>query len=218
MRNNKQCIWTSSYDRGLVWLLDMWPEIKKQVPEATLVITYGWNLFDAIYSNNPERQMWKAEVNNLMKQPGITHLGRVGQKEMVNLLQECGVWAYPTNFDEISCISAMKAQVYGAIPVTMAKAALKETVKFGIKVEGDIADDKTQKEFVKSIVAMIKTPIDRDKMMEESKKLFNWEGVAESWITEFSTPKVYSVDWLEETWKKLPEELRKDEWKSYRLK
>ncbi len=217
MKNNYRCIWTSSYDRGLNWLLDMWPEIKKQVPQAELTISYGWNLFDTIYFNNPERQAWKAQIDAKMKQPGITHIGRIGQEEMVKELQRSAIWAYPTDFDEISCISAMKAQVYGAIPVTMDKAALKETVKFGVKVKGDIADPEVQKEYIKEVVKMLKTPIDREEMTKKAKELFSWEGVAKDWVEEFSLPKVYSDEWAQATWEALPKELQEDSWKPYRI-
>jgi glycosyltransferase involved in cell wall biosynthesis len=226
MRNNKRCIWTSSYDRGLEHLLNMWPEIKKEVPEAELQITYGWNLFMSVYGPtglgpNPERQAWKEKMDKKMKQPGITHIGRVGQQKMVELLQQSGIWAYPTDFDEISCISAMKAQIYGAIPVTMNRAALKETVRFGVQVDGDIADKQVQKEYIKYVVDWLKDENKqksvRKEMCDWAREEFSWIKVAESWSIEFQAPKVYSNDWLLSIWKKLPSDLRKEEFKSYRL-
>lgn len=221
MKNNYRLIWTSSYDRGINWLLTMWPEIKKQVPQAELTISYGWNLFDVIYFNNPERQAWKTQINEMMNQPGITHIGRIGQAEMVKELQRSAIWAYPTDFDEISCISAMKAQVYGAIPVTMDKAALKETVKHGIKVKGDIADPEVQKQYVENLVDLLKKPKlqeeIRNKMVPDAKEKFSWFVVADEWTEEFDKPKVYSDAWAKSTWEALPKEFRKDEWKPYRI-
>lgn len=35
-----RCVWSSSPDRGLHWLLSIWPEVKKAVPHATLRIFY----------------------------------------------------------------------------------------------------------------------------------------------------------------------------------
>ena len=46
MRNNKLCIYGSSYDRGLEHLLKLWPDVIKEVPNAQLRIFYGWILFD----------------------------------------------------------------------------------------------------------------------------------------------------------------------------
>lgn len=209
MRNLKRAIWTSSYDRGLEHLLDIWPEVKKEVPEAELQITYGWELFLAAHTKlayNPERIEWKNSMDKKMKQPGITHLGRVGQQEMVKLLSEAGVWAYPTDFDEISCISAMKAQCYGAIPVTMAKAALKETVKFGVLVEGDIYDPEVKKKYSQELIEALNGKWDktREPMMAECRQLFGWKSVAEKWIEEFKQPKVGTEEWAKEFVNALP--------------
>lgn len=221
MRNPKQCIWTSSYDRGLNHLLDVWPEVLKEIPDAKLIITYGWNLYDAAFPNNPERKAWKEKINKQMEQKGIEHRGRIGQREMVKLLQESGIWAYPTDFDEISCISAMKAQIYGAIPVTMKKAALKETVKWGELVPGDINDPKVKEIYTKFLIDWLKYPDNQEKtrqiMMEEAPKLFSWKGVAKNWQEEFAKPKVYSTEWAQEVWDRLPKELKEDSWKPYRL-
>lgn len=192
MRNNQRCIWTSSYDRGLDHLLSIWPEVLKEVPTAELYITYGWQTFDAVHRDNPERHAWKEQMSKLMAQQGITHLGRVGQAQMVELLKESGIWSYPTDFEEISCISAMKAQVYGAIPVTMTKAALNETVQYGSKVGGDISDPEVKKTYLSELVAWLKDDqrqeATRKIMMPWAKKTYDWAGVAEEWTAEFKTP------------------------------
>lgn len=99
-KNNKtiRLWWQSSYDRGLVYLLRMWPRIKEVYPNAEFHCTYGWDFYDSVYSDNPERQAWKAEINKMMEQPGITHYGRVGKKKLQELRKQCDIWAYPTDF------------------------------------------------------------------------------------------------------------------------
>ena len=82
-KDNHKCIWTSSYDRGLEHLLKIWPDVLKEVPDATLEIMYGTKLFDQFYANNPERMAWKTKVFEMMKQKGITHHDRVGQEEIL---------------------------------------------------------------------------------------------------------------------------------------
>ena len=226
MRNNKQCVWSSSYDRGLRYLLSMWPDVLKEVPDAKLIITYGWNLFDAIFEHgrpayNPERLAWKEKMNEAMNQPGVTHLGRIGQQDMIKLLEHSGIWSYPTNFDEISCISAMKAQIYGAIPVTMSKAALKETVLYGTKLFGDINDLEVFSTYIEELIGWLKDnerqEATRKVMMPQAKLAFSWRGVAEAWKSEFDSPKVYSDEWAKELFESLPEGLKKDEYKPYNL-
>ena len=46
-RNPYAVIYGSSYDRGLEQLLEMWGDVKKEVPQAELHVCYGWNTFDA---------------------------------------------------------------------------------------------------------------------------------------------------------------------------
>lgn len=182
-------IWTSSYDRGLEHLLKMWPDIKKEVPEAELHVYYGWQLFEKFYKNNPERMDWMARMNDMMKHDGIFHQGRVSQPEIHEIMKDMDIWAYPTHFGEISCITAMKAQILGCIPVVIEYAALETTVQHGVKVKGDIYDPKIKEEFKTELISLMKDKKRqkkiRDKMMPWAKEYFTWAKVAKEWSDEF---------------------------------
>ena len=189
VRDSHLIIYGSSYDRGLEHLLKMWPDIKKEVPDARLNIFYGWNLFDLGYHDNPERMAWKDKINELMKQEGITHLGRVSHQECINQNKMAGIWAYPTHFGEISCITGMRAQTYGAIPVVVNYAALKETVQYGIKIDGDIYDPETKDLFKKELIGLLKDEKHQEEirgpMMRWAQENFSWSKVARQWNDEF---------------------------------
>lgn len=191
MNDSKTLVYGSSYDRGLEHLLKMWPEIIKVVPDAKLRIFYGWNLFDVAYHDNPERMAWKDSINKLMKQDGITHLGRISHGAVKEEMERAGIWAYPTHFGEISCITGMRAQACGTIPVVIAYAALAETVQHGIKVDGDIYDQETKNEYIKEIVALLKDEGRqkeiRKNMVPWAKKKFTWANVAKQWVEEFES-------------------------------
>jgi glycosyltransferase involved in cell wall biosynthesis len=182
-------IYTSSYDRGLEHLLRIWPDVLKEVPSVTLDIYYGWKLFDKFYRNNPGMMAWKARMNKLMDHPSITDHGRVSQDEIENKMKSSHVWAYPTHFDEISCITAMKAQVFGCIPVVINKAALKETVQYGVKVEGDIFDPKVKKEYTKQLIKVLNGDhnVDVTEMKKWAKNKYKWSSVAKQWGDEFKS-------------------------------
>ncbi len=189
MRNPNACLYTSSYDRGLEHLLKMWPDIVKANPKAELNIFYGWQLFEKFYAGNPASMSWKDKLDKAMKYKGITHHGRVPQHEMKEWIEKCGLWTYPTHFGEISCISAMKAQAWGAIPVVIDYAALKTTVQHGIKVEGDIYDKETQEKYKAELLKAFDPKWQesvRPKMMEWASKEFAWDKVAERWSDEFN--------------------------------
>ena len=189
MRNPKLIVSGSSYDRGLEHLLKMWPDVLKEVPEAQLKIFYGWELFDRMHGNNPERHAWKEKMQGLMKQPGITHLGRISHDACVKEFESAGVWAYPTHFGEISCITAMRAQALGAVPVVIDYAALQETVQHGIKVPGDIWDTEVKEKFKSELIALLKDEKRQEEIRAEmipwAKEKFTWSKVAEQWEEEF---------------------------------
>jgi glycosyltransferase involved in cell wall biosynthesis len=123
----------SSYDRGLDFLLKMWPDIKNKFPDATLDICYGWDLFDKATQNNEERREWKERVVEMMSQVDITHHGRVGKKELEKIRKECGILAYPAYFTEINCITVLESMKDGLVPVTTDLAALSETNDCGVE-------------------------------------------------------------------------------------
>lgn len=188
MKDFKRMIYTSSYDRGLEHLLKMWADIKKESPEATLHIFYGWQLFDRFYSDNPASMAWKNNMCKMMSQEGITDYGRYSQKDLVDEYKKSGIWAYPTHFGEINCISAIKAQAYGCEPVVVNYAALKETVQYGKRVEGDIYDEETQNEFKKALIETLKNPMNeskRDEMMKWAKDKYSWSVIVDQWDREF---------------------------------
>lgn len=191
-------VYGSSYDRGLEHLLKMWPDIKQAVPDARLRVFYGWNLFDVGHADNPSSMAWKDNMNKLMEQDGITHLGRISHGAVRKEFERAGIWAYPTHFGEISCITAMKAQAYGSVPVVIDYAALKETVQFGIKVKGDIYDQETKDLYKNALIALLN---DEEHQQEVRKEMipwatehFAWSQVAKQWDEEFRSPKVISLD------------------------
>jgi len=194
MNNPKKVIYTSSYDRGLEHLLKIWPDVVEAAPDAELHIYYGWFLFKKFYGDNPERMAWMDNMNKMMEHKGITHHGRVSQPEILERMSECGIWAYPTHFGEISCITAMKAQAVGCIPVVVPYAALETTVQYGIKVEGDIYDPAVKKKFTEELISLLKDEKRQEKIRKEmmpwSKEWFTWKRVAQQWSDLFKGKEV----------------------------
>jgi glycosyltransferase involved in cell wall biosynthesis len=128
-------------------------------------------------------------VLDMLQQKGITYHARVGHGELHQAMAESSIWAYPTDFDEISCITAMKCQALGAIPVVINRAALKETVKNGIKIDADITTDMGQKEYFNQLIRLLKSQDlqneIRPDMMKWAKDFFTWDKVARLWDQEF---------------------------------
>lgn len=176
---------TSAPDRGLMCMLQMWPRIKERYPEAEFHWYYGWETYDAHNMNNPERMAYKDELVALLNQEGVFEHGRVSHAKIAQETASADLWVYPTEFPEISCISAMKAQALGTIPVVCDTGALKETVQTGIKIPyEDIYDnEEAQEAFIKALGDA--RELDREECRSFAKK-FSWEKVADQWDKEMS--------------------------------
>ena len=181
-------LYCSSPDRGLQHLLFMWEDIRKTYPDATLHVAYGWKVFDKITGQSQERQEWKKNMLMLMQQEGIVDHGRLGKEELRKLRQQCGIWAYPTDFTEINCINALECQADGVVPATVAYAALKETVGSGFTVAGDIIDKETRDEYLKNLLKLMGDEKWWKEEQEKGKKFvkdYSWDRVSKSWLHEF---------------------------------
>jgi hypothetical protein len=195
-RNPKKIVYGSSYDRGLKELLEMWPEIKINDPEATLEYFYGTVGIDKqIEAGNGQFKIFKDEIEYLTKQDGVKCLGRISHREVAQQYLSAGVWCYPCWFPEISCITAMHAQIGGAIPVVTPSAALMETVRWGLTTRtvrdetgslpwGTRMESGQMDEFVRLTLKALDPKFQntfRPKMIEDAKRRFDIRGLALSW-------------------------------------
>jgi len=184
MKKNHHLWWQSSYDRGLSIILELWPRIKEKYPDATISIAYGWDLFDKAFTDNKERQEWKKHVQELMKQDGVIHHGRIGQSKLKELRKECGILAYPTWFDEIFMIGAVESQNDGLVPVTMNLGALPETAQKGVLVDGDINDKQVQEKYLEELLSLMGDDDRWKKMSHKCQKFarkFSWDNMSKKW-------------------------------------
>ena len=126
--NPYSCIYGSNYGRGLDLLLDIWPTIKDQYPQATLDIYYGWQSWGSL---SPEKEKnLRAKIPELYPLDVREH-GRVSHYELNYAYNRASLWVYPSYECETFCITALRAQYAGAIPVVFRWAALNETVRHG---------------------------------------------------------------------------------------
>lgn len=88
-------IWPSSPDRGLPFLLDLWPAIRAINPNATLDIYYGWDLYDLFGQPQDYKNFIMSRVEEL---PGVTWRGKVGKSQMYHEMLGAGYWMYPSEF------------------------------------------------------------------------------------------------------------------------
>jgi len=190
IRDPYTMVYGSLYNRGLVQLLTLWPKIKLAVPQAKLRIFYGWQTIEKLLPLK-DFQEFKKQIEHLMDQESITHLGRISHKEVAKEMLGAGIWAYPCiGFNEISCITAMKAQIGGAIPVVIPKAALNETVKYGIKISNGQNSEEILNNWADALIQILKDTKGQEqfrKVMQKGvKDIFNYQKLAKQWIGVFN--------------------------------
>ena len=199
-RDNNLIINTSAPNRGIFALTHMFKEIKKQHPEARLQWAYGWTTFSNGFRENQKVMEWKEQLEKDMKEIGVEVLGRLSHGDVANLYLKAGIWAYPSGFGEIDCISLSKAMGAGAYPVTTDFAALGEKQGHGgTFVHSDmtsnnwlkpdqhdfsIIDPKQIDESVKAIVKYLKNPPtekERDGMRKWAQETYDWKRIYNVW-------------------------------------
>lgn len=128
-------IWSSSPDRGLDTLLQLWPWIKSEWPDATLDVFYGWEFIDKVIAGDPAHPLnyIKSKIsylwhNNGAEDGGLFWHGRVSPATLAKAQQQAEVWLYPTDFMETFCLTAIQAQLCGALPIASNLAALTENI------------------------------------------------------------------------------------------
>lgn len=176
----------SSADRGIDVLLALIPKVEKKLGrKVTSCWAYGWNVYDKFHSKNPGKMKWKWQVIRLMNEVGMDSKGRLSHEELSDLMRDTKVWAYPTSFPEIHCITALKAQAAGCKVVTSGYAALQETVYIDEKEIEDIHDKPEELDkFVDRIVEALKTPRDEKALKATAEKVIaenDWSVVAKKW-------------------------------------
>jgi glycosyltransferase involved in cell wall biosynthesis len=178
--NPYACIYASSYDRGLEVLLDNWPYIKKRFPQATLDIYYGW---PSVPIENEAKM--RQQLLGLASM-GVQEHGRVGHEELTRAFERASLWTYPSTFQETFCITALRAQLAGCVPVVVKQAALHETVRHGYSCDDSIYFVKTLLEAMRNAEQI--TLEDRKKMGEFVLKEYTWSGMARQWHELFNQP------------------------------
>lgn len=191
-RDPHKILYASSHVRGLAYLYEIWPEVKAAVPDATLDVYYGRESYDAVHKGNPERMKWMdGMVAKAKELEGVTDHGKVSQTKIMEQGFRSGLWAYPCPFPEIYCITAIKSQASGAVPVASNFAALEETIQFGHKQSFGEFDDSDLQKYKESLIWWLQHPEEQEKVrpgMMKWARTVSWANVAGGWHEDFNTP------------------------------
>jgi len=144
-------IYSSFPNRGLLPLLQMWPEIYKMNNQASLHIYSDVN---GKWVNNVDPQHMK-EVKRLLQQNislNIHYHGWVDKKTLSQAWLSSDIWLYPCIFMETFCLTALEAALTNTLVFTNDLAALQNTVgDRGIVIKGNPMEKEWQKQALEKI-------------------------------------------------------------------
>jgi FkbM family methyltransferase len=114
-------IYTSCTERGLSKLLDLWPKILEEMPDAELVIS----CYNPFPQNDDEHRM-----NGIIQKysSSIKHLGSLKREKLYELMATAEYWLYPSHFPETSCITSMELLMSEVVCFYYPEAGLVNTI------------------------------------------------------------------------------------------
>lgn len=181
--------YSSDWQRGIDQLVEIWPAIKEEIPDAELHVAYSYDLIRHLYKlTGDTAKLRKVEdiYAKLKALPGCFYHDRLSQQELADLQLSCEAWLYPPDpnnpdggFLETYCITAVEAQAARAYPICRKNGALRETVLDCIKWERDWT--------VKNVIEALRTVHSgalepaMDRTQEWALKQ-TWESLAVDWL------------------------------------
>ncbi len=151
-KNAYQAIYCSVPDRGLGTLLDVWPAIRAEVGEVSLVVTGDYSLWGMPPGNESFRA--RAETD-----PSVRFLGAVSRSELVRHQLESRLHLHPCAITENFCIASMECQAAATPSVTTSVGAMPTTVadgRSGTVVRCPPTDPAFPTEFAAAAVALFR--------------------------------------------------------------
>jgi FkbM family methyltransferase len=120
-------IYSSCSERGLSKLIQLWPRILENLPDAKLVIS-SYNPF-------PNSEEDHKILEYIQKTPSIRHVGRLNKEQLYTLMSIAEYWLYPSYFPETSCITSLEMLASEVICLYYPVAGLVNTIgDYGIPI------------------------------------------------------------------------------------
>jgi glycosyltransferase involved in cell wall biosynthesis/SAM-dependent methyltransferase len=147
-KDDRQLVYAARPERGLEALVRP-GGIMSRLPEFTLNVSMYENVPEHMQGYYAQLFAWADAL------PNVRVHGFLTQLQLRTLMDQCGGYVYPTNFEETSCILAQEALERGMVFLTTHKGALPETLNGnGILYDGD--HDWNSDEFCQDFADMVR--------------------------------------------------------------
>jgi glycosyltransferase involved in cell wall biosynthesis len=175
---DKTIVYSSAPFKGFPLLMKLWKKIKTDTPGIKLHLCTGMDLY-----NSSENDHYFKELYDLAKSdPDIVFHGVKTNKEVLEVVGNCSLMAYPNIFVETFCLSAMEAIAQGVPVITSDLGALPETVgDCGIIIKNHPKTIEYQDEFCRQIKMFFADENLRQALRINctKRKILTWKDVAE---------------------------------------
>ena len=172
-------IYTSSAERGLSNLLEIWPRIKQTIPDATLVVAtppYALDIYDS----------YKSELE------GVEYVGSLGKIDLYNLINSAEYWLYPSQYDETYCITALEMMMGEVKIVSTDTGNLLNLVNGKAKL---ISHKSSNEEFLEAFLDLYLNKSLQETNLKNAKEYAlknTWDIRVNEWYDVIDTPKRYT--------------------------
>ena len=121
-------VYNASVTKGMVPLVEsIWPEVKRNCPDAKLIVIGGYYRFSTNDAPDEQELKWRALAND-QRNPmlGIHFTGIIKQSEIADILANASYMIYPSAFPETFGISTLESLCYNTPAITCRFGALEE--------------------------------------------------------------------------------------------
>lgn len=178
-QDTKHIFYSSRPERGLINLVGA-DGIMEQLKDSPVILhVCGYD------NTTPEMApLYNALWERCEQLPNVVNHGSLTKSELAKLQLACDAWVYPTEFEEVSCITAMEAMAAGCEIITCDVGALEETCT---GTSGNIYKLEDGKANVSKFVNQIRNNVWFEKSarsrQREVAKRFDWKNVADEIIS-----------------------------------
>lgn len=194
-------VYNASVTKGMVPLVtEIWPHIKKHIPEARLKVIGGYYKFHDSAEPDDQEKTWRELVSTPeYTRLGVDFTGIIKQSEIADILTKASFMLYPAAFPETFGISSLESLTYNTPLVTCRFGALEETaislacylIDYPIEPNGlfpDINKAYQVEQFVKTVVEAYRNPyLHKQKMYACNvvKDICGWDSISLQWKQHF---------------------------------
>jgi len=126
-KDRNHFVYNASFTKGVRPLLDdIWPHVKREIPDAHLTIIGGYYRFREGAEPDQQEKDLRAYIELTPKEFDVTFTGVISQSEIADILCDATFFLYPCDFPETFGISTLEAILYKTIPITSRFGGLEE--------------------------------------------------------------------------------------------